>query len=191
MLAEHQLDGFLAQVTRVAEPEVGRRAGKDVGRRHLNQVDEPDEQRAPRGRYLRVRHQTDEQAHERESVRVNRTAHQRRTRACQILPPPRSLTPLGLCNGRPLGRLKTTTFPPRSPQPSDPEPRRGLALAGVPAPNDAPFSTSTSALHRSRPLYRHDAKGQGRAATARRCGGLASGTDQLCTCSGPIFLMLG
>ena len=39
--------------------------------------------------------------------------------------------------------------------------RRCLALAGVPAPKNAPFSTSTSALTRVQPLHGHVAKGQG------------------------------
>ena len=68
-----------------------RRAEKDTDRRCLDQVDEPNAQHATRGRYLRIRHQADEQAHERESVRLNRTAQRWRTRACQIIPPPRSL----------------------------------------------------------------------------------------------------
>ena len=126
-----------------------RRAEKDADRRCLDHVDELNAQRAPRGRYLRIRHQTDEQAHEHESVRLNRTAQQWRTRACQIILPPRSLAPLDLRNGRPLGHLNTTAFPLRSPRPSDPSPHRSLALAGVPAPRDAPRSTSTSAFHRA------------------------------------------
>ena len=134
-----------------------RRAEKDADRRCLGQVDEPNAQRVPRGRYLRIRHQTDEQAHERESVRLNRTAQQWRTRACQIIAPPRSFAPLDLRNGRPLGHLNTTAFPLRSPRPSDPSPRRSLALAGMPAPRDAPRSTSTRAFHRARPMRGRDA----------------------------------
>ena len=144
----------------------GRRAGKDAARRRLDQDDEPDAQRTSRGGYLRVRHKTDKQAHERESVRLNRTPQQWRTRACQILPPPRSLAPLDLRNGGPLRWLKATPFSLRSPRPSDPAPRRGLALTGVPAPKHVPCSTSTSALHRARPVCGHGAKGRGRAATA-------------------------
>ena len=144
----------------------GRRAGKDAARRRLDQDDEPDAQRTSRGGYLRVRHKTDKQAHERESVRLNRTPQQWRTRACQILPPPRSLAPLDLRNGGPLRWLKATPFSLRSPRPSDPAPRRGLALTGVPAPKHVPCSTSTSALHRARPVCGHGAKGRGLAATA-------------------------
>ena len=95
----------------------GRRAGKDAARRRLDQDDEPDAQRTSRGGYLRVRHKTDKQAHERESVRLNRTPQQWRTRACQILPPPRSLAPLDLRNGGPLRWLKATPFSLRSPDP--------------------------------------------------------------------------
>ena len=42
--------------------------------------------------------------------------------------------------------------------------RRVLTPTGVPALKDAPRSTSTSALHRHRPVRNHDA-GHGRAAT--------------------------
>ena len=42
----------------------GRRAGKAAARSRFDRVDEPDAQRASRGRYLRVRHQTDEQTQE-------------------------------------------------------------------------------------------------------------------------------
>ena len=80
----------------------GRRAGKDAARSQVGRVDEPDAQRTSRGRYLRDRHQTQEG----ESVRqANRTPQQWRTRACQILPPPRFLAPLDLCNRRPLRLL--------------------------------------------------------------------------------------
>ena len=44
--------------------------------------------------------------------------------------------------------------------------RRVLTLTGVPALKDAPRSTSTSALHRHRPVRDHDA-GHGRAAAPR------------------------
>ena len=155
--------------TRAARPEVRpkpkrcRSAPPRSGRRAL------DAQRAPRGLYLRVRHQIDEQAHERESVRANRTAQQRRTRACQILPPPRSLAPLDLRNGRPLGQLKTTVFPLCSPRSSDPVPRRGLALAGVPAANDAPSARARArSIDPDRcPLYAGKTQ-KGRAAQPRR-----------------------
>ena len=78
------------------------------------------------------------------------TPQQWRTCACQIFPPPRSLAPFDVRNLRPLGLLKTTAIPLRSPRTSDPAPRRDLALTGVSAPKDAPRSTSTSALHRAR-----------------------------------------
>ena len=42
----------------------GRRAGKAAARSRFDRADEPDAQRASRGRYLRVRHQTDEQTQE-------------------------------------------------------------------------------------------------------------------------------
>ena len=80
-----------------------------------------------------------------------------RTRACKILPPPGSLAPFDLRNLRPLRLLKTTAIPLRSPRTSDPAPRRDLALTGVSAPKDAPRSTSTSALHRARPMRGRDA----------------------------------
>ena len=44
--------------------KLGRRAGKDAARSRVDRVDEPDAPRASRGRYLRVRHQTDEQTQE-------------------------------------------------------------------------------------------------------------------------------
>ena len=57
-------------------------------------------------------------------------------------------------------------FPLRSPHHSPKMARRVLTLTGVPALKDAPRSTSTSALHRHRPLRNHDA-GHGRAAAPR------------------------
>ena len=85
--------------------------------------------------------------------------------ACQVLSTPRSLAPLELRDGRPLGRLRTIAFPLRSsPHPSPKMTRRVLTPTGVPALKDAPRSTSTSALHRHRPACDHDA-GHGRAAT--------------------------
>ena len=94
------------------------------------------------------------------------TPQQWRTRSCQIPPPPRSLVPFDLRNLRPLGLLKAIAIPLRSPRTSDPAPRGALALTGVPALKDAPRSTSTSALHRHRPVRNHDA-GHGRAAAPR------------------------
>ena len=157
----------------------GRRAGKDADRRRLDQVDEPDAQCAPQGRYLRVGHQRDERAHEGESVRVNRTAQQWRNKCASI--------PLTAQIARPARPTQLTTagtpqddrIPTPQPRPSDPAPRRGLALAGVPAPKHAPLSTRSSAFHRSRSLYGRDAKERGRAATAWPCGGPASGTTRL------------
>ena len=105
------------------------------------------------------------------------------TCACHVLSSPKSLAPLELRDGRPLGRLGTIAFPLSSPHPSPEMTRRGLALAGVPAPRDAPCSTSTSALHRARPLYGHDAKGHGRAATAWPWGGTASALTPTQCCS--------
>ena len=84
--------------------------------------------------------------------------------ACQVLSTPRSLDPLELRDGRPLGRLRTIAFPLHSPHPSPKMTRRVLTPTGVPALKDAPRSTSTSALHRHRPACDHDA-GHGRAAT--------------------------
>ena len=84
--------------------------------------------------------------------------------ACQVLSTPRSLAPLELRDGRPLGRLRTIAVPLRSPHPSPKMARRVLTPTGVPALKDAPRSTSTSALHRHRPACDHDA-GHGRAAT--------------------------
>ena len=88
------------------------------------------------------------------------TPQQWRTRVCQILPPPRSLAPFDLRNLRPLGLLKTTAIPLRSPRTSDPAPRRDLALTGVSAPKNAPRSTSTTALHRARPMRGRDAENE-------------------------------
>ena len=91
----------------------GRRAGKDADRGRLDRADEPDAQRASRVRYLRVRHQPDEQTQEGESVRqANRTPQQLRTRACQILPPPRLLAPFDLQGGF-LLRHDLTARPPQ------------------------------------------------------------------------------
>ena len=133
-----------------------------------------------RGQYLCATQHTDESVHEASSVQANRTAQQLRTRACQILPPPRSIVPLELRNGQPRGHLNTTAFPLRSPQqPSDPMPRRGLALAGVPAPKDVPCSTSTSTsalYHRAWSVYGHGTKGQGRARSGGPVCGPANGT---------------
>ena len=86
--------------------------------------------------------------------------------ACRVLLMPRSLAPLELRDGRPLGRLRTIIFPLRSPHHSPKMARRVLTLTGVPALKDAPRSTSTSALHRHRPVRNHDA-GHGRAAAPR------------------------
>ena len=84
--------------------------------------------------------------------------------ACRVLPTPKSLAPLELRDGRPLGCLRAIAFPLRSPHHSPKMARRVLTLTGVPALKDAPRSTSTSALHRHRPVRNHDA-GHGRAAT--------------------------
>ena len=84
--------------------------------------------------------------------------------ACRVLPTPKSLAPLELRDGRPLGCLRAIAFPLRSPHHSPKMERRVLTLTGVPALKDAPRSTSTSALHRHRPACDHDA-GHGRAAT--------------------------
>ena len=86
--------------------------------------------------------------------------------ACRVLPTPKSLAPLELRDGRPLGCLRTIAFPLRSPHHSPKMARRVLTLTGVPALKDAPRSTSTSALHRHRPACDHDA-GHGRAAAPR------------------------
>ena len=86
--------------------------------------------------------------------------------ACQVLSTPKSLAPLELRDGRPLGRLRTIVFPLRSPHHSPKMARRVLTLTGVSALKDAPRSTSTSALHRHRPVRDHDA-GHGRAAAPR------------------------
>ena len=91
--------------------------------------------------------------------------------ACQVLSTPRSLAPLELRDGRPLGRLRTIAFPLHSPHPSPKMTRRVLTPTGVPALKDAPRSTSTSALHRHRPACDHDA-GHGRAATPWTSGAL-------------------
>ena len=85
--------------------------------------------------------------------------------ACHVLSTPRSLAPLELRDGRPLGCLRAIAFPLRSPHPSPKMARRVLTPTGVPALKDAPRSTSTSALHHQhRPACDHDA-GHGRAAT--------------------------
>ena len=86
--------------------------------------------------------------------------------ACRVLPTPKSLAPLERRDGRPLGCLRTIAFPLRSPHHSPKMARRVLTLTGVPALKDAPRSTSTSALHRHRPVRNHDA-GHGRAAAPR------------------------
>ena len=101
----------------------GRRARKAAARSRFDRVDEPDAQRASRGRYLRVRHQTEEQAQEGDQYdkRLYSTAIANPcTRACQIFPPPRSLAPFDVRNLRPLGLLNTTAIPLRSPRTSDP-----------------------------------------------------------------------
>ena len=84
--------------------------------------------------------------------------------ACRVLPTPKSLAPLELRDGRPLGCLRTIAFPLRSPHPAPKIARRVLTPTGVPALKDAARSTSTSALHRHRSACDHDA-GHGRAAT--------------------------
>ena len=104
--------------------------------------------------------------------------------AHQFISPPRSLAPLALRNWQlaTAGAPQDDRIPtPHSPGvPSNPAlRRRGLALAGVPAPKHPPLSTSSSAFHRSRSLYGRDAKERGRAATAWHCGGPASGTTRL------------
>ena len=91
--------------------------------------------------------------------------------ACRVLPTPKSLAPLELRDGRPLGCLRAIAFPLRSPHHSPKMARRVLTLTGVPALKDAPRSTSTSALHRHRPACDHDA-GHGRAATPWTSGAL-------------------
>ena len=145
----------------------GRRAGKDADRRRLDQVDEPDAQCAPQGRYLRGGHQRDERAHEGESVRANRTAQQWRNKCASI--------PLTAQIARPARPTQLTTagtpqddrIPTPQPRPSDPAPRRSLALAGVPAPKHA---LSARDLARSIDLDRCTGATQKSAAVQRRRG---------------------
>ena len=162
----------------MGEREVGRSKNMSAGTTSVRPTSPIRSARHKTGTYVPDTRQTNKRMSVNRYEPIVQPSNGERARA-KIFPPPRSLAPLDLRDGRPLGRLKTIVLSLRSLRSSDPAPRRGLALAGVPAPTDAPCSTTTSALHRVRPLYGHDAKGQGRAATARRCGSLASGTDQL------------
>ena len=159
--------------------EVSRREPRLLpDRRRLDQIDEPNAQRASRTRYLRARHHAGEQACASGIAQVKRHHSNGETSAQQCLSPPTSLAPLELRDGRRLRRLDTTTFRLCSLQPSHLTLHRVLALAGAPAPNDAPYSTSTSALNRVRPLHGHAAKGRGRTATAWPCGRPSSATTR-------------
>ena len=50
------------------------------------------------------------------------------------------------------GTTQDHRVPTPHPRPSDPAPRRGLALAGVPAPWDAPFSTHSARARAARSI---------------------------------------